>query len=149
LRALAVAANDYLTRHGAPREASGCLEELLAVAERHGSLPSQAEALTELVLAVSDLGRFADARARAEQARAALDRLGPDHRLQSWRTWLDVSLVHCLDGSWPAVAADVEAWLDPTRPHASAGALLSAATAALAYARLGQDGRTRNYLATL
>jgi DNA-binding NarL/FixJ family response regulator len=150
LRALGVVANDLISRHGAGREAVEHLEELLAAAERYGSIPEQTEALVQLTLAHAQLGQFAAARAARTRAQDLLERLGPGHRLQTWRPWLRFFLAELVDFGepfvdWSALAAEAHGWVGQGNAGAFGSPLVHAfaALAALAHARAGEHAQAR------
>ncbi len=137
LRALGVAANDLLTRHGAFCEAAECLTDLLTLAENWGSIAAQVEALVQLVVVHADLGSFDQTRAAATRARLLLARLGIGHRLQSWLPWMSFNLAIYLDCDWDAVANDMTVGNLDVGPRGTALALLTGAAVAVAHSRLG------------
>jgi ATP/maltotriose-dependent transcriptional regulator MalT len=106
LRALDIAARDQLHRHGAFWQARTTLEELLAVSERYGSIPAQAEALVQLSAAHAALGDLALARESEQRARELVARLGPQHRLHVILDLVVASLLAYLtEGDWPELGA--------------------------------------------
>lgn len=145
LHGLNVVARELLYRHGAFRDAVVRCEELLATAERFGSLPQQAEALVHLISAYATLGELDRARQAEDRARALVDRLGRAHRLRLVQSFLG----YYLDGDWPALA---EA---RARPLADADMaripiqLPAAAWAARAYVQAGRSEEAYRILAAL
>lgn len=145
LHGLNVVARELLYRHGAFRDAVVRCEELLATAERFGSLPQQAEALVHLISAYATLSELDRARRAEDQARALVDRLGRAHRLRLVQSFLG----YYLDGDWPALA---EA---RARPLADADMaripiqLPAAAWAARAYVQAGRSEEAYRLLAAL
>lgn len=138
MRALAVAANDLALRHADFREAAVVLQDLLAAAERCGSVAGQAESLAQMAVLFAGLGRFPEARVAAQRTHQVLARLGPEHPLQSWSLWLDFVLALYLDGDWPTIAAQAGRVLEDWPERLGSVGLAVAALAALAHARAGE-----------
>ncbi len=145
LHGLNVVARELLYRHGAFRDAVARCEELLATAERFGSLPQQAEALVHLISAYATLGDLDRARKAEERARELVDRLGRAHRLRLVQSFLG----YYLDGDWPALA---EARARPLTDADMARVpiqLPAAAWAARAYDQAGRPAEAERLLAAL
>lgn len=145
LHGLNVVARELLYRHGAFRDAVARCEELLAIAERLGSLPQQAEALVHLISAYATLGDLERARMAEERARELVDRLGRAHRLRLVQSFLS----YYLDGDWPALA---EARARPLTDADMARVpiqLPAAAWAARAFVQAGRSAEAQRLLVAL
>jgi DNA-binding CsgD family transcriptional regulator len=143
-----VVARDWQYRHGDFRRALAANEELLAAAERYGSVPGQAEALVQLTGIRAILGDMAGAAAARERAREMVARLGPAHRL---RFVLEVGeesvLAYYMGGDWPALAERAAAFAGASDAARSPLGLTAAAFAAFARARIGDAAEARRLLA--
>jgi transcriptional regulator with XRE-family HTH domain len=103
MRALDAAGRDLMYRHGAFHDALPVYEELLAVSERVGSIPGQAEALSHVATAHVALGDLTTARDNALRAYNVIARLGPEHRLHFVASGLAFILAYFLEGEWPVL----------------------------------------------
>jgi DNA-binding CsgD family transcriptional regulator len=83
LRALDIAQRDMYHRQNDCGAALVLLREMLALAERIGSLPAQAEARYGMAKCLAITGDIAQAQAIAEDVPGAIARLGTGHRLQA------------------------------------------------------------------
>lgn len=77
LHLMTVAANDLQYRHGAFHDARRLWDEIGVLAERHGAVAWQAQALDQRSLVEVALGEFVAAQASEDQANILLRRLGP------------------------------------------------------------------------
>jgi DNA-binding CsgD family transcriptional regulator len=155
MRALEVVARDLLYHHGAFAAAVERFRELLALAERLGSLPAQAEALVQITAAYIGGGDLAAARRTVAEARERAARLGPTHRLRGViDTALPVILAYYFDpppAEWAALAAAnarLAADSDVAR-NLSPITVVGAACATLAFVRAGDAAAARRLLAEL
>ncbi|MGH2532590.1 MAG: helix-turn-helix transcriptional regulator [Thermomicrobiales bacterium] len=146
IRALVVGGADWLYHHSNLSRAIVHFEELLAAAERYGSIPGQAEALVRLAIARTALGHFDEARETHRRARQVVTRLGPDHRLHASVAWIDALRAEFLDGDWRPIAAFWTRYVaDPALGRRSIG-LDDAGLAALANLRAGDPDAARSLL---
>jgi DNA-binding CsgD family transcriptional regulator len=148
-RALILGGADWLYYHGGFREAVQTFGELLAAAERYGSIVGQAEALVRLTVARIALGEMDAAKRTAARAKAMVERLGPSHHLRVSEAWLAALLAEYLDGDWPTIAADWTRFA--ADPQAADWTIVidEAALAALAHARAGAPVEAKRLLAAL
>ena len=149
IRALDVVARDLIHRRGAFREAAEHLNELIAVSERYGSIPGQAEALVQLYGMELALGEFVRARQTLQRAHDMVMRLGAVHRLHNVILGYRVVSADYLGGDWLALAAElIRVVTNPALRRNPVG-LDDAAMAALAYGRGGDTAEARRLLMAL
>jgi DNA-binding CsgD family transcriptional regulator/tetratricopeptide (TPR) repeat protein len=146
LHALAVAAHDFLYRHGAFQEALECYQELLAAGRRYGSIPTQAEALCQLAVAQFSLGDLHLARETLRRAQEVVPSPGLMQRLR----WVETALTGCLayyfEVDWSEFAGTVvQAAASPVLARTPVGPL-AAAFAAFSHARAGSPAEARRVL---
>ncbi|MGI8552990.1 MAG: hypothetical protein ACR2PL_19715, partial [Dehalococcoidia bacterium] len=149
LDALATGANRLLFQHGEFRRAVVVSQELMAAAERWGSIPKQAEALFYLARARAVLGDFTQAECLLTRSNDLAERLGRGHPLSLLGPWTSSFSAYCLDGDWPAVAAAWERLATDPPPRLTWFAHLAAALTAVACVRAGNVGQARGLLADL
>jgi DNA-binding CsgD family transcriptional regulator len=109
LRGLTVAANDLTYRQGQFRPALGIWQEVLALAEKVGAIPWQANALDQITLLQIMLGEFANATQTKYRADFVNARLGDAADADALQMERDFALTCYLDGDWTSQA---EYWLD-------------------------------------
>jgi len=149
IRALTVSGADWLYHHGEFRRARSHFENLLAIAERHGSIPGQAEATVRLGIIHTALGNLTEARAFERSASAFVEHLGRGHRLHASLWWLRAFLREIDDGNWDDIAAYFTSYIaDPTTVRRTI-AFDDAALASLALARAGRASEARGLLRPL
>ena len=145
MRALNVGARELLYRHGAFREAADVAAELLATAERYGSVPQQADAQFHLCGAHTALGEFALAQGAAERAKELRVRLGMEHRVRALN-----SLLTCyLDDDWGGLIEALGPLLTDPRSARLPILVASFGWLALAYERVGASAEARRLLGIL
>ena len=143
IRALTVCGADWLYHHGEFRQAQAHFENLLAIAERHGSIPGQAEACVRLSIIHSALGNVPEARSFHQRATAMVKRLGRGHRLHASLWWARTFLRQLDGGPWDDIAAYFTAYIaDPAIVRRTIG-FDDAALAAFALAQSGEEARAR------
>lgn len=150
---LTVAANDLQYRHGAFRDAESLWRELIALAERHGAINWQAQAVNQLAAIQIAAGRFDEARESEARANALFDRLGPGRRSHALSMEMATAFAMELGGDWPALAAFWSGIVDdptlgPHDPGTLAGTLY-AALAAYCHAEAGERDAARAMLERL
>jgi len=145
--ALEVAGRDLLYRHGAVQEARTVYEELLAVSERFGSIPSQAEALAHIVTSQVATGELLLAQETLRRAKQVIARLGAGHRMHRFvpisRT---VLLAYFLDGDWELLSAEAVEYATSAAARRSSAGMVAAAFAALSVSRAGNPTEARALL---
>jgi transcriptional regulator with XRE-family HTH domain len=146
LKGLEVVVRDLVYKHGDFVPARRAAEELLAVAQRFGSVSSEAEALTQIANSFLSSGDFTAARARLADAERAIARLGPTHRLHLVPIGFAVGLGYYLETDWKSVAEAAEAYARTTDAHHTSVGLGAAAYAAIALARTDRPGDARAWL---
>jgi len=149
LKGLEVVLRDLMYKHGDFSEARRVAEELLAVAQRLGSLSSEAEARTQIANSFLSSGDFATARARLAEADQAIARLGPSHRLHLVPIGFAVGLGYYLETDWKSVADAAESYARTTDAHRTSVGLGAAAYAAIALVRADRTADARAWLRDL
>lgn len=149
LKGLEVVVRDLVYKHGDFVQARRAAEELLAVAQRFGSVSSEAEARTQIATSFLNNGEFATARARLMEAEAAIARLGPTHRLHLVPIGFAVGLGYYLETDWKSVAEAAESYARTTDAHRTSVGLGAAAYAAIALARADRPTEARAWLRDL
>ncbi|HEU5318963.1 MAG TPA: AAA family ATPase, partial [Chloroflexota bacterium] len=137
MRALDVAARALAYRHGDFPEAVRVYEHLLAAGQRYGSIPAQAEALSNIGSTQIGAGRLLEGKATIARAMELVARLGPDHRLHLMATTRAIGVGYYLDADWPTLAAAGRAYATSEAAVHSPVGLVAAAFAALAATRAG------------
>ena len=146
LRALDVAGRALAYRHGDFPGALRVYEQLLAAGERYGSIPAQAEALSNFGSTQIAAGRLQEGKATIKRAMDLVARLGPDHRLHLMATTRAIGVGYYLDADWPALAAAGKAYATSEAAAHSPVGLVAAAFATLAAARAGDAAAARALL---
>jgi hypothetical protein len=118
LRALDVATRDLIYRHGDLQGALAPLERLLSLAQRHGSLPRQVEALVQLAFCRIQLGQRQRSQVLIDQARELAGRLGWAHRLRFGETAIGSIAAYYYEGDWASLAAAADHSLALVEPAA-------------------------------
>ncbi len=149
MRVLDAAARDLMYRHGAYRQAAQLLEELLDLAQQHGSLPMQAEALAHLALFQAASGGATLAQRTAQLLRETVTRMGSEHRARFIWPGLECELAYLLGGDWPKLAQAVTDFMTKTEASHGPVGLVAAACAALSYARAGDNAAAHQSLDAL
>jgi len=147
MRALDVAGRDMLYRHGAFHEALTVYEELLAVSERFGSIPGQAEALTHIATSQMVAGDLVLGQETLRRAEEVIDRLGHSHRIYKFVAISRAAvLAYFLDGDWPQLAEmALEYATSKAAKHSSVGSV-AAGIAVFSLARAGDVAQARELL---
>jgi DNA-binding CsgD family transcriptional regulator len=150
LRALDVVARDLIFRHGDIPAAVERLRELLTTGERFGSIPAQAEALSQLALCLAILGEFAEAQDILQRAQDMAARLGSLHRLRALAgIAIESILAEYLEGDWPRLAEEAARFAtDPQTGRGPLG-LIAANFATRNYSRAGNQAEARRFLTVL
>ena len=156
-RALSVAAETLMYRHGEFDRACELLKEQFAIHEKSGSIVEQAKSLVRLTMAQLAAGQLEVATKTREHARAMVERLGrgyliyehagttrggdlyPEISMESNFAWY-------FEGDWLAVAEHWVQAVNLVEPGGSPVHIVEAAMAAQAFARLGRFGDARKYL---
>ena len=149
LKGLEVVLRDLVYKHGDFLQARRVAEDLLAVAQRFGSVSSEAEARTQIATSFLNAGDFTTARARLADAEAAIARLGPTHRLHLVPIGFAVGLGYYLETDWKSVADAAESYARTTDAHRTSVGLGAAAYAAIALARADRLADARAWLRDL
>ncbi|HEU5101786.1 MAG TPA: AAA family ATPase, partial [Roseiflexaceae bacterium] len=145
--ALDVAGRDLLYRHGALHEARTVYEELLAVSERFGSIPSQGEALAHIATAQISTGELLLAQETLRRAKDIIARLGAGHRIHRFvPISRGVLLAYFLDGDWDLLSAEAVEYATSAAARRSWAGLVAAAFAALSASRAGNPTEARALL---
>lgn len=156
-RALSVAAETLMYRHGAFDRACALLEEQLALQERRGSIVEQAKSLVRLTMGLLAAGRLAECYATRDRAREMVDRLGPGYLIHEHvgttrggdlypEISMESNFAWYTEGRWREVADHWVKAIGLEEPGGSPVHIVEAAMAAQAYARLGEFDRAAFYL---
>lgn len=105
LHALTVVGNDLQYRHGAFREAARVWNEIDALAERHGAVAWQAQALNQRALIEIALGELVQATLTERQANELLMRLGPGRRPELFSMEMATARACYLGGDFDELSA--------------------------------------------
>lgn len=146
LKAHQVVLRDLTYRHGDFPAALLCAQDLLAVAQRFGSLSAEAEARAQIAvctLGLGELGSIAELNAEAQQAIA---RLGPNHRLHLIPIGMGVGLGYFMEADWGTVVSRVEEYARTTDAQRNPTGFAAAAYAALALVRANRLTDARAWL---
>lgn len=147
MRALDVAGRDMLYRHGAFHEALAVYEELLAVSERFGSIPSQAEALTHIATSQMVAGDLLLGQETLRRAEEVIARLGHSHRIYKFVAISRAAvLAYFLDGDWPQLAQVALEYATSTAARSSSVGSVAAGIAVFSLARAGNVEQARDLL---
>lgn len=149
LKGLEVVVRDLVYKHGDFVQARRAAEDLLAVAQRVGSVSSEAEARTQIANSFLSTGEFAAARAGLADAERAIARLGPTHRLHLVPIGFAVGLGYYLETDWKSVAEAAVSYARTTDAHRTTVGLGAAAYAAIALARADRPADARTWLRDL
>ena len=149
LKGLEVVLRDLVYKHGDFVQAQRVAEELLGVAQRLGSVSSEAEARTQIATSFLCIGEFVTARARLADAEQAIARLGPTHRLHLVPIGFAVGLGYYLETDWKTVAETAVSYARTTDAHRTTVGLGAAAYAAIALARADRPADARAWLRDL
>ncbi|MFN8511325.1 MAG: response regulator transcription factor [Thermomicrobiales bacterium] len=147
--ALNVAGRDLVYRHGDLQAAISSLHDLRERSRRYGTLPSEAEALVQLALALAILGEEAQSREALGQARELVARLGTEHRLRFAITAVGSVRAYFYGGDWPALAASAEAVAVAPLGKQSPIGLTAASFALLNNLRAGHLARAQAFMAEM
>ena len=156
-RALSVAAETLMYRHGQFDRACGLLEQQREMHARSGSIVEQAKSLVRLTMAQLAAGELEAALATRQGAQDMVARLGPGYLIHEHagttrggdlypEISMESNFAWYFDGDWSAVA---EHWARAVRlkePGGSPVHVVEAAMAAQAYARLGRFEDARYHL---
>lgn len=156
-RALSVAAETLMYRHGEFHRACELLEEQYAMHQRRGAIEEEAKSLVRLSMALLADGQLDRAEDAREKARHTVERLGPDYIIYEHsgtksggdlypEISMESNFAWYREGDWLAVA---EHWARAVAMHEQGGSpvhIVEAAMAAQAYARLDRPEDARIYL---
>ncbi len=153
MHVLTVVANDLQYRHGAFRDAVRVWNEIESLAERHGSVAWQAQALNQRALIEIALGKLAEANETERKANELLVRLGPGRRPELFSMEMASARACYLGGPFDELS---DFWIafadDPALGAGESASLLGpffAAFGAFAATEAGLPDRARATLATL
>lgn len=150
IRGLDVVARDLIYRHSEIATAAERLEEMTRLSRKAGSVPGQAESLTQLALCQVILGRMSQAQQSAASARSLVARLGTEHRL---RVAVEIAvgsiLAYYLEGDWPLLARRAAQAASGPQPTRSVFGLTAASFAAYNYVRAGEPEEAWRFLLAL
>jgi DNA-binding CsgD family transcriptional regulator len=149
MRALDVVGRNRIFRHGALREGALAYRELLAVAERYGSIPAQAEALGQITGAHIGLGELPSARDTMGRALEMIAALGAQHRLRVMPAALSCLVGYYLEADWPALATEFTHVATHTELSQMSTGVAPAAYAIHSHVRAGNEPEARRLLAAL
>jgi DNA-binding CsgD family transcriptional regulator len=149
MRALDVVGRDRIYRHGALREGALAYTELLAVAERYGSIPAQAEALSQMTTAHISLGELPSARDTMGRALEMIAALGAQHRLRFMPVALSCLVGYYLEADWPTLATELTHAATHTELGKMYTGVVPAAYAIHSYVRAGNEPEARRLLSAL
>jgi tetratricopeptide (TPR) repeat protein len=156
-RALSVAAESLMYRHGAFRHACQILEEILALQLDQGSIVEQAKTLVRLTMAQLARGELVEAAETRQKAKDMVARLGPGYLIHEHagttrggdlypQISIESNFAWYTGGDWLAVA---EHWVHAVsleEPGGSPVHIVEAAMAAQAYALIGRHEDAQFYL---
>jgi hypothetical protein len=159
-RALSVAAETLMYRHGAFDRACRLLRLQLALHEAQGSIVEQAKSLVRLTMAELAAGELRRAVATRARARDMVARLGPGYLIYEHagtrrggdlypEISMESNFAWYLEGDWEAVAKHWVRAIALEEPGGSPVHIVEAAMAAQAYARLGRFADAKLYLEAL
>jgi tetratricopeptide (TPR) repeat protein len=156
-RALSVAAETLMYRHGEFDRACTLLEEQWALQERRGSIVEQAKSLVRLTMALLANGELRRAIDTRDAARRMVEQLGPDYVIfehsgttRGGDLYPEISMesnfAWYVEGNWSLVAEHWVKAIALEEPGGSPVHIVEAAMAAQAYARLGEIANASHYL---
>jgi tetratricopeptide (TPR) repeat protein len=156
-RALSVAAETLMYRHGEYDRACILLEEQRALQERRGSIVEQAKSLVRLTMALLAKGELRTAITTRDAARRMVEQLGPDYAIfehsgttRGGDLYPEISMesnfAWYVEGNWSLVAKHWVEAIALEEPGGSPVHIVEAAMAAQAYARLGEIANASHYL---
>ncbi|MFO1061296.1 MAG: AAA family ATPase [Dongiaceae bacterium] len=159
-RALSVAAETLMYRHGAFDRACRLLLQQLALHEARGSIVEQAKSLVRLTMAQLAAGELEAAVATRTRARDMGARLGPGYLIYEHagtrrggdlypEISMESNFAWYLEGNWEAVAEHWVKAIALEEPGGSPVHIVEAAMAAQAFARLDRFAEARRYLDAL
>lgn len=153
MHALTVVGNDLQYRHGAFRDALRVWNEIEALAERHGAVAWQAQALNQRALIEIALGELRRSRATERKANDLLTRLGPGRRPELFSMEMATARACYLGGDFDRLSAFWIAFADdPALGPGEAASLLGpffAAVGAFAATEAGLPDRARATMTAL
>jgi DNA-binding CsgD family transcriptional regulator/transcriptional regulator with XRE-family HTH domain len=145
--ALEVVGRDLLYRHGAFREGLAVYQELLAVSERFGSIPAQAEALAHIPTSLIATGDLPLAQQAIQQANELVARLGSGHRMHNWVAISRAGIIaYFLGGDWGQFAEEVGEYAASVAARRSSIGMVAAGYAAFSANRAGNAAGARALL---
>jgi tetratricopeptide (TPR) repeat protein len=156
-RALSVAAETLMYRHGGFDRACALLEEQRDLHAKSGSIVEQAKSLVRLTMAQLAAGELEAATATRGRARDMVARLGPGYLIYEHagttrggdlypEISMESNFAWYLEGDWLAVAEHWAQAVSIEEPGGSPVHIVEAAMAAQAYARLHRFQDARTYL---
>ena len=149
LKAHQVVLRDLTYRHGDFAAALLSARDLLAVAQRFGSLSADAEARAQIAVCTLGLGELGSVAGLNVEAQQAIARLGPNHRLHLVPIGMGVGLGYFMEADWGAVVSRIEAYARATDARRNPGGFAAAAYAALALVRANRLADARVWLTDL
>jgi tetratricopeptide (TPR) repeat protein len=156
-RALSVAAETLMYRHGAFDRACELLEQQRRLHEQTGSIVEQAKSLVRLSMGLLAAGELEKAIATRDRARDMVDRLGPGYLIYEHagttrggdlypEISMESNFAWYIDGDWLAVAEHWAHAIGLKEPNGSPVHIVETAMAAQAYARIYRFEDARFYL---
>ena len=156
-RALSVAAETLMYRHGAFDRACELLERQRRQHEEAGSIVEQAKSLVRLTMGLLAAGELELAIATRDRARDMVDRLGPGYLIYEHagttrggdlypEISMESNFAWYIGGNWLAVAEHWAKAVGLEEPGGSPVHIVEAAMAAQAYARIDRFADARFYL---
>lgn len=153
MHALTVVGNDLQYRHGAFRDAVRVWNEIESLAERHGAVAWQAQALNQRALVEIALGELPRSIATEQEANELLARLGPGRRPELFSMEMATARACFLGGAFDEISAFWIAFADdPALGPGESASLLGpyfAAVGAFAATEAGLPDRARTTLTSL
>jgi hypothetical protein len=146
LRGLDVVGRDMQYRHGAFCEAWAIYDELLVAGRRYGSIPAQAEALTQITVSQVATGKVELARETAPRAVEFARQLGPSHRLRLVTVGVQVGLAYFFGGDWRHLSRELVRYMDNAGAARAPMSTIVAAYNALCATRVGSPGDARQLI---
>lgn len=150
MRALGLAAEDLIQRHGEFREGEELCRQLLAIGEQYGSIRLQAEALFHMATAQLCSSDVALAQQTAQRAREAVERLGPAHwMLHAQVLGLSSTISYYVTGDWQALEAGAASFVFTHDRDALIFGLAPFAAAAFIHSQSGNAAEARRILSLI
>jgi tetratricopeptide (TPR) repeat protein len=156
-RALSVAAETLMYRHGQFDRACELLERQRSLHEQTGSIVEQAKSLVRLTMGLLAAGELETAISTRDRARDMVDRLGPGYLIYEHagttrggdlypEISMESNFAWYIEGNWLAVAEHWAHAIGHEEPGGSPVHIVETAMAAQAYARINRFEEARFYL---